>query len=125
MQVFIVSLTRHFVLYRKCCSLTAAVFAGFMFIKINMKCFTPAGSRVVRLVYVMLLCRIIIQLLEKLISSLRSTRLLYGRKLGAWRDDKYKMHYIGLGTRKIVMLLSTDYGEAKLLMCICTDSNLT
>ena len=125
MQVFIVSLTRQFVLYRKCYSLTAAIYVGFMFIKISMKCFSPEASKVVRLVHVMLLCRIIIKLLQKLISSLRSTRLLYGRKLGAWRDDKHKMHYIGLGTRKIVILLSTGYGEAKLLMCVCTDSNLT
>jgi ABC-type branched-subunit amino acid transport system permease subunit len=121
MQVFTVALTRQFALYRKCCSLTAAMFVGFMFIKINMKCFSPAASSV----YVMLLCRIIIQSLQKLISYLRSTHLLFGRKLGAWRDDKHRMHYIGLGTRKIIILLSTGYGEAKLLMCICTDSNVT
>jgi len=65
-----------------------------------MKCFTPAASKVVRLVYVTLLCRIIIKLLEKLISHLRTTCLLYGRKTGDWRDDKYKIKFVSLGTQK-------------------------
>jgi hypothetical protein len=102
MQDFIVSLTRQFALCRKCCSLTAAVFVGFMFIKINMNCFSPAGSRVVRLVYVKLLFRIVIELVEKLISCMRSTHLLYSRNLGAGRCGKNETHYIGLGTRKVI-----------------------
>ena len=124
MQVFTVALTRQFALYRKCCSLTAAMFVVFMFIKITMKLFSPAASKVVPLIYVMLLCGIIIHLLRKLISYLRSTSLLYGRKIGAWRYGKNKMHYIGLNTEKSVIFVHWLWGSLG-INNICTDHRPT
>jgi len=100
MPVFIVALKRQFALYRMSCSLTTAMFVSFMFTKITLKCFSPAGKKMIRLLYVMLLCRIIINLLEELTSYLSSTLLLYVRKFWAWIDDKNKMQYVVLGTKK-------------------------
>ena len=71
--------------------------------------FSPAASKVARLVYVMIFCRIIIKLVEKLILLLRTTCLLYCRKTGDFRDDKYKKNFVGLGSRNKVHFLLTDY----------------